>query len=153
MPLWVKTWNGSTYSILGVVVLSVLSLYHISYINRLILQYKHKCCELEIWAYMFTGVVTTPQLHYFVWSHNTKSTHPPTEEGYYLKMAKPFIELTKSKLSSQTQSIPKVSHLYSYQRWIFWPDHDMLGPPLNTIRIYAYKRLHHEMWSLFLKWA
>ena len=54
----------------------------------------------------FAGVVTTPQLHYFVWSHNSKSSHASTEEGYYRKISDSlakFLELSKKSQSSNHQ--------------------------------------------------
>ncbi|KAF6040363.1 PGM3 [Bugula neritina] len=53
------------------------------------------------------GYVTTPQLHYIVWSHNTKFTHPPTQEGYYLKIStalRQFLDLCKHS-NSITQKV------------------------------------------------
>lgn len=40
------------------------------------------------------GIVTTPQLHYFVVCKNTKREYgTPTEEGYYSKLTKAFKKL------------------------------------------------------------
>lgn len=42
------------------------------------------------------GLVTTPQLHYMVYSRNTCGGYGiPTVEGYYQKLSKAFVELTK----------------------------------------------------------
>ncbi|XP_067929154.1 phosphoacetylglucosamine mutase-like isoform X2 [Watersipora subatra] len=49
------------------------------------------------------GFVTTPQLHYMVWSYNSKSTHQPTMEGYYRKISDSFKRFLK--LCKHTQSI------------------------------------------------
>ncbi|XP_049612627.1 phosphoacetylglucosamine mutase isoform X1 [Syngnathus scovelli] len=43
------------------------------------------------------GLVTTPQLHYMVCCHNTQGRYgEATVEGYYIKLCRAFIELTKN---------------------------------------------------------
>lgn len=42
------------------------------------------------------GLVTTPQLHYMVYCRNTSGQYgEATLEGYYQKLSKAFMELTK----------------------------------------------------------
>lgn len=42
------------------------------------------------------GLLTTPQLHYMVYCRNTQGQYgKATTEGYYQKLSKAFVELTK----------------------------------------------------------
>lgn len=42
------------------------------------------------------GLLTTPQLHYMVYCRNTQGQYgQATTEGYYQKLSKAFVELTK----------------------------------------------------------
>uniref|UniRef100_A0A8C9M7L7 Phosphoacetylglucosamine mutase n=1 Tax=Panthera tigris altaica TaxID=74533 RepID=A0A8C9M7L7_PANTA len=50
------------------------------------------------------GLVTTPQLHYMVYCRNTSGQYgEATLEGYYQKLSKAFMELTKQTLCSEDE--------------------------------------------------
>ena len=54
------------------------------------------------------GLVTTPELHYFVWAQNSRSVHPPTEEGYFRKLSdsyKAFLDLCSASSHSNNVRI------------------------------------------------
>ena len=53
------------------------------------------------------GVVSTPQLHYFVVCQNTKGEYgEPTDRGYFAKLSKAFMEFREKV--SYTVEITKV---------------------------------------------
>ena len=55
------------------------------------------------------GLVTTPQLHYYVRALNTQGTPEafgePSEDGYYTKLANAYITLSKGKQPASTMTV------------------------------------------------
>ena len=55
------------------------------------------------------GIMTTPQIHYLVLSFNTNGQYgEPTEDGYYRKLSKAFIELNGENGTKNGNYIPSV---------------------------------------------